>query len=80
MDINQEIYNIIEDYNNDGDIEECKDEIEHFLNHCEYVNECSVWWDEDVFDSPGLDIGYIAVSYTDNNNELHMCGSAFYTN
>lgn len=36
--------------------------------------------DIDVFDSCGLDIYYLAISWVDNNNELQMAGASYYNN
>lgn len=36
--------------------------------------------DEDVFDSCGLDIYYLSVSWIDNDNQIHIAGASYYSN
>ena len=35
--------------------------------------------DTDVFDSCGLDIYYLSICWVDNNDELHIAGSSYYS-
>ena len=70
------IYEIIEKYDGSGEVDECVEVIEEFLSKChDEVKTFKVWLDTDVFDSCGLDIFYIAVSWIDNYGYLKMCGA-----
>lgn len=55
----------------------CVSEIKDTLNelvHNGEVQEFKVWSDTDVYDSCGLDIYYIAVTWIGKHGELNICG------
>ena len=74
MSITDKIYEIIEKYDGSGEIDECTEDIAGFMERDERVKEYKVHDDTDVFDSCGLGIFYIAVSWIDTAGELHICG------
>jgi len=74
MNIEEKIYEIIEKYDGTGEIDECVGEIEEMLDNNKDVLRYKTHSDTDVFDSCGLDIFYISVSYVDRNNDLQICG------
>lgn len=73
MDIKDKIYEIIEEYDGSGDVDECVDKIEEFLKE-NNITDYKIEDDTDVYDSCGLDIFYISVAWNDENG-LHLCGS-----
>ena len=76
---NDVIYDIIEKYNGNGSVDECVGEIKDTLNelvHNGEVQEFKVWSDTDVYDSCGLDIYYIAVTWIGKHGELNICGAS----
>lgn len=74
MDIEEKIYEIIEKYDEVGEINECVDEIDTFMSKECNLSDFKVMSDDDVFDSCGLDIYYIMVAWNDAEG-LHLCGS-----
>ena len=76
---NDVIYDIIEKYDGNGNVGECVGEIKDTLNelvHNGEVQEFKVWSDTDVYDSCGLDIYYIAVTWIGKHGELNICGAS----
>jgi hypothetical protein len=74
MDIKEKIWEIIEEYDN-VDIDECIGAIEDYLKDNPNVKSYKMYSDTDVFDSCGLDIYYISVSWIDVDGNLDICGS-----
>jgi len=74
MDIEEKIYEIIEKYDETGDIDSCEEEIDELMENNENVKQFMILKDTDVFDSCGLDIYYISVAYTDVDGEINICG------
>lgn len=74
MSIKEKIWEIIEEYDN-GDIDECVGAIEDFLTGNPDVKSYKTYTDDDVYDSCGLDIYYICVSWIDINGDIDICGS-----
>lgn len=76
--INEKIYEIIEKYDETGNVDGCVEEINEFMEDMISNNEIlkfKTFTDTDVFDSCGLDIYYISISWIDKNNDLDICGS-----
>lgn len=74
----ERFFNIFKDeysYNN------CRDSVLKLFGDAkdngEIIDYC-VNLDDDVFDSPGLDIYYISVGYVDNKSKVHCIGSPYY--
>lgn len=74
MSITDKIYEIIEEYGGSGEIDECAEDIEWFMERNVGVKDYKIHSDTDVFDSCGLGIFYVAVSWIDTAGELHICG------
>lgn len=74
MSIRESIWEIIEKYDN-GDIDECIEEIKTYLGNNKSIKQYKVYYDDDVFDSCGLDIYYLSVSWIDNDDVLDVCGA-----
>jgi len=75
MNLREEIYEIIEEFDGSGEIDECVEEIEKLFIDNSDISNYEVFTDTDVFDSCGLDIFYISVAWVDIDGELHICGS-----
>lgn len=74
----EKIIEIIEKYDGSGQVYECIEEIEAYLqplNDSGKILGFLTYSDTDVFDSCGLDIFYIAVSWVDKKHNINMCGS-----
>lgn len=74
MDIRDEIYEIIAKYDGSGEIDECVGDIRDYMSNNAEVKEYNIYTDTDVFDSCGLDIFYVSVSWITNNGVLEICG------
>lgn len=74
MSIEERVYEIIDKYDETGEVDECIDELENYLSEKFESNNFIVKSDTDVFDSCGLDIYYIMVSWIDIDG-LHLCGN-----
>lgn len=61
--------------------ENCQGLVEDLFNNAKDSNEIKdfkIITDEDVYDSPGMDIYYISVAWIDNNNNLEIIGQPYY--
>ena len=75
MGIEEKIYEIINKHDiKTGKVDECIDELENYLSDKFESNNFRIKSDTDVFDSCGLDIYYIMVSWIDTDG-LHLCGN-----
>ena len=63
-------------YDEDKDFDEIVEELKDLLKD-PLVQEGQVLADQDVFDSPGLDIGYISVAWIENG-KLNLLGTSYY--
>ena len=66
-------YEIIEKYDEYGDTNATLCDIKAFMQECE-IKSFQISVDDDVFDSPGLDIYYVMLAWNDSEG-LHMVGS-----
>lgn len=72
------ILEILEKYDGTGQVDECTKEIEEYLqplNDTGKILGFLVYQDDDVFDSCGLDLYYIAASWVDRKHNINICGS-----
>lgn len=74
MTVKEKIYEIIEEYDGSGDIDECVGDIREYLDKNTTVKAYDIHTDTDVFDSCGLDIFYISVGWIDEYGDVNVCG------
>ena len=75
MGIKEKIWEIIDEYDGSGKIDECSEEIKDFMNSLEDVATYEIYTDTDVYDSCGLDIYYISIAWYTTSGNLNVCGS-----
>lgn len=74
MSIEEKIYEIIDKHDEYGEVDECVEELGNYLSEKIESKNFLIKSDTDVFDSCGLDIYYIMVSWIDEDG-LHLCGN-----
>lgn len=79
MDIREKFYEIMEQEKGiDEVIEEVKEMLEEEVQN-NNIKTYEILEDMDVFDSPGLDIYYVSISWVDSNSgKLVMAGSSYW--
>ena len=79
MEIADKFYEIMEQ--EDKGYDEIKEEVSELFSNaklsCE-IQDFIFATDEDVFDSCGLDIYYVSVSWIDNEDKLQIAGASYY--
>lgn len=80
MNIADKFYEIMEQ--EDKGYDEIKEEVSELFSNaklsCE-IQDFIFKTDEDVFDSCGLDIYYVSVSWIDDNEQLQIAGASYYS-
>lgn len=80
MEIADKFYEIMEQ--EDKGYDEIKEEVSELFSNaklsCE-IQDFIFTTDEDVFDSCGLDIYYVSVSWIDNEDKLQIAGASYYS-
>ncbi len=80
MNIADKFYEIMEQEEKGYD--EIKKEVSELFEKaklCGEIQDFIFTTDEDVFDSCGLDIYYVSVSWIDNDNRLQIAGASYYS-
>lgn len=80
MNIADKFYEIMEQ--EEKDYKEIKKEVSELFEEAKLSGEIQDFifrTDEDVFDSCGLDIYYISVSWIDDDNKLQIAGESYYS-
>ena len=72
--IKNKIWDLIAEYDETGQLDECAEEIDSFMKLQENIKSFKIDTDSDVFDSCGLDIFYVSVAWVDENDTLEICG------
>lgn len=80
MEIRDKFYEIMEQ--EEKGYEEIKEEVSESFSNAKSNGEIKDFiftTDEDVFDSCGLDIYYISVSWIDEDDKLQIAGASYYS-
>ena len=78
MNVREKFYEIME---KEDDFDELKGQVTDMLEEEKKngnIKSYQHFADKDVFDSCGLDIFYLAISWVDNDNQLQMAGASYY--